>query len=518
MKQRPVDVRLDSRTVIAAEIVTGVLALGLAAVHTPWVVALPVGALVALLTVVLTYAGAPLWKWVARGWGWVRHRDREPELPEPFDVTVDDATAGVVVDGNTVCLMIAVWGRKHIPTLIGPQGAETPNTLPLTVIAETMRVQGLRVDVDVIAEGQRTSRDNYSDLYQVNIGGKAAVGQRTTTLLVRFDSHAADTVGAVTYRRDNVDAAAAAAQRITRALNQANCRAKLLTAREYTKAMVAGLGGDTGTTTYRDNWSHLHRGGRGYVTSYFFSAEDLTAEMIDDVWSYPTDHTALVLSLRTDATGPVRMSGLVRLTTVQPLQTPPAAVLNRCTGRQWDALVTALPSASSMGGLPRIPVTEELNAAVSVGASGVMIGKWRDQLLLMPMSDPASTTTVALRTDDDRAVRKLIRRAATNGYAVAVYDPVGRWSMAAGSPRIWFSPDPAAMPPFAATMVVHSGQRPPQLTARTSVAVNPPYALDDADVQDIVIEQQRDVITLRTSRFRTQISDVTFRNEETYLR
>lgn len=74
------------------------------------------------------------------------------------------------------------------------------------------------------------------------------------------------------------------------------------------------------------------------------------------------------------------------------------------------------------------------------------------------------------------------------------------------------------MPPFAATMVVHSGQRPPQLTARTSVAVNPPYALDDADVQDIVIEQQRDVITLRTSRFRTQISDVTFRNEETYLR
>jgi hypothetical protein len=45
----------------------------------------------------------------------------------------------------------------------------------------------------------------------------------------------------------------------------------------------------------------------------------------------------------------------------------------------------------------------------------VMIGRIGDALLLMPLSDPAGPTRIAMSTDGDVAVRQLIRRAAVAG-------------------------------------------------------------------------------------------------------
>ena len=65
-----------------------------------------------------------------------------------------------------------------------------------------MRQAGLGVDVDVVCEGRRTSTDSYAEVYSSYLGSRPAVGQRSTTLVVRLDTHAADTTTGLLWRRN----------------------------------------------------------------------------------------------------------------------------------------------------------------------------------------------------------------------------------------------------------------------------------------------------------------------------
>lgn len=239
----------------------------------------------------------------------------------------------------------------------------------------------------------------------------------------------------------------------------------------------------------------------------------MRSAQLDDVWAYQSDHTTLVIALRSDPAG-VRASALVRLTTVQPLASSPRLVLNPMAGRQWEALALTLPGCRRLR-LPSTPVTTELNTAVVAGASGVLLGELRDAMLLMPISDPAAPTRIALHADDDQAVKRLIRRAAAAGEQVAVYDPTGRWTMTSASPRIWTTRDVTAQPPRPPTMVVHNGRVNNYPPARTSITVGDVPA---SAAPDIRIEQRGERITVKTQRFRTTLRSVTFRNEDAYLR
>lgn len=431
----------------------------------------------------------------------------------PTDVTAESTTAGVVVDGHTVATMIAVWGSSYVPTLLHTNRAETSNTLPISVVAEQMQRYGLPIDVDIISEGRRTVRDNYADQYQTLLAGRPAAGQRSTTLLVRLDTRAPDTVPGLSWRRDTVSATIAATRRIVRALNQNGCRANILAAAQVREAMAASVGGRDGLTgTYRDEWNRLNTG-KGYVTSYFFSSDDINAGVLANTWSYPADHLTLNVALRRRH-GAVHASAMVRLRSAQPYTSAPALLLNTLPGRQWDALAAFMPSRERLR-LPDAPVDQDaLDTAVVIGSSGVLLGKFNDAILLMPLADPAAPTRIALRVDDDKAVRQLIRRAAAVGEQIAVYDPAGRWDMTSGSTRIWASKDPLAQPPRPATMVIHNGRSNPYPGARTSVTVGS----NEVGPTDITIEQSGTRIALKTQRFATTLEAVTFRNEEAYLR
>jgi len=505
---RQVSARIGCRAVVAGELVAAVAALGLSTCL-DWRAALAVGAGLGLLICVLTVGGLTLWQWAWRVIAWARRRDHVPALIEAFDVTVDGRDVGVVVDGETVCTMISLWGKPYVPTLLHAQRAETPNTVPVTVIAEQMCRYGLAVDVDMICEGRRTAaRDNYADLYETFLRGLPAAGQRSVALLVRL--HARSVVGGLVWRRDTINAAVAASQRIARALCQKDCRAKLLTAEQMSGAVAASLGGpEHAKACYRDGWTHLRRGGKAYVTSYFLS--DLRAQSIDNVWCYPADHTTVVVALRNSGQG-VRASAMVRYTTPQPIPSPPALGLNSFTGRQWDAVALTLPGRARLG-LPSAPVSIDLDTAIVAGPSGVLLGKRRDAMVLMPIWDPAGTTRIGLRADD-KTVRQLIRRAAAAGEQVAVYDPDRCWAMTAGSPRIWATHDMTARPPRPPTMVIHNGVSNDYPDARTAVTVGEMAA---GAAPDIRIEQDGDRIIMKTQRFGTALTAVSFRNEETYL-
>ena len=513
MKQPVFSVRGSARSVVVAEVAAVVAALGLIMCGVGLPVAIGVGAGLAVLLLVVTVRGLSLWQWMVRVVAWLRERRHRIELGEFSDVQVDGSTLGVLVEGHTVVTLVSVWGKSYMPTLLKPLQTDTPNTLPLSVIAKEMRQADLGVDVDVLCEGRRTSSDSYAEVYSAFLGSRSAVGQRSTTLVVRLDAHAADTTGGLLWRRNSVAAAAAATQRIVKALRQNNCRAEILNAAQMREAAAAGVGGiEVLGATFTDRWTALHQPGHGFVTSYFFSAADLTGPNLDAVWSYNADHTALVVALRRNTTG-VSVSALVRYTTIQPITTTPGGILNRFTGRQWDPLLDTLPGARRLTGLPSIPVDVRLDQALSVGPSGVLVGGVRDAVVLMPLSDPQQPTRVAVNAQSDVLVRQLIRRSAAAGEVVAVYDHAGQWEMTSASSRIWSTRNMAAQPPRPPTMVVHNGRSNPYPGAWISVAVRPAPDYDP----DVTIDQAGNTIRLTTDRFSVELDAITFRNEQPFL-
>jgi type VII secretion protein EccE len=274
--------------------------------------------------------------------------------------------SGKGVDLRTGINRANVWGRPYIPTLLRPQGAETPNALPLSVIAEQMQRFGLGVDVDVIAQGHRTASDSYGQFYATLLADRPAARQRTTVLVIRMDTRSPDTTAGLMWRTDTAAAVAAATRRITRALRQNGCRAEPMTAADMRQAVLDMHGGSKEDieSPYREGWGDLtHRG--AHVTSYYLSAQDLTPERLDDMWAIASDHTLLALHLRRTSEG-ITVSATVRFTTAQPQLAPPAVILNRYTGRQWWALSALLPGARRINGMPARPLTADLDTAIAI--------------------------------------------------------------------------------------------------------------------------------------------------------
>ncbi len=450
----------------------------------------------------------------------------------PIDVQDRDGVVGVLIDGTTLITMISVWGRAHMPTRLRPQGADTPNLVPIQVISEQMQRYGLGVDVDVISHGCRTSGDSYAPQYDKSIGTRSAAGQRSNTLVIRMDIGDPDTIAGLVWRSTTAAAMVAATRRIAVAVERAGCRVKILDAQGFQKAALETVGGsEDGSGAIERGWNELRLPGRGYLSSFYLSTQDIVSEKLDEVWSFvadaarPITHTTVVVALRRQR-GQVVASAMLRFTSTQPLPAAPAPYMNRATGWQWKALQATIPGAQRLTGLPNVPVTADLDKAVVVGPSGIPIGGvGRDGLLLMPLSDPAAPTQITVYTDSDVSVRQLIRRAAAAGDRVAVYDSAGRWTMTAASSHIWSTPDYSAQPPWPPTLVVHNGHGNPYPGAWSSMVVAGPRSSirsggpnrDRSRRADIEIEIRPDHVRVRTGRFESMLTPVAFRSEQTYL-
>jgi type VII secretion protein EccE len=552
---------LHIRWVIIAEITAVAVALvALAAgIQLAWAAA--VGVLLAAAVFLVAIRDVTLWQWAVHLRRWIRRRThrllevmKPPSTPDTVDddahaeaadggerddtdksndtdddrtdgfanVVVNDATQiGVLVDDHTVVTMVALWGKAYLPTLLTPDRAETPNTVALSAIAGEMQRASLGVDVDVVAEGARTyTGDAYGAAFNAFVANRAIVGQRSTTLIVRLDTHASDTTAGLMWRPNSVTAAIAATQRIVKALQQAGCRAEILTEAQMRNSTAAAVGGqELLEATYHDRWTTLHQPGHGFTTSYYVPAIHLTARALEDLWSIDAEHTTVVIALRRHR-DQVRVGALVRLITNQPIRTTPATTLRRCTGRQWDALSRTIPGAPRLTtALPSIGLTDALDDVVAVGPTGVLIGATRDDhrtgdpsgLVLIPISDPAQPTRIAANVDD-LIVRQLIRRASAAGELVAVYDETGRWAMTGASSRIWTTSDSSEQPPRPPTVVVHRiGLSNPHPGARSAIAIGPPRKGYNPDIW--IDQHGAKTLQLNTRRFDVALEPITIRGE-----
>lgn len=260
----------------------------------------------------------------------------------------------------------------------------------------------------------------------------------------------------------------------------------------------------------------------GYVTTYYFSPEDITTETFNQMWALPSDHVLHVLMLRKRG-DEVVVSAMVRTNDPRPPKAPPTLFLNTLPGEQYVAALRAAPVSSPSLPLPTRPLTADIE--VAVGSTGVLVGAAlrddksgsaevrRDDLVMWALTDPQRPTRITMDTSDFY-VRQLLIRAAATGERIAMFSR---------DPQRWYSvsqPNIAVVEPgrraeFVPTIIVndHAAVAPPMGLASTVITVG---RVTDT-VPDILFQQtSAATVRVRTAARTLDIAIVEFRQEQTW--
>ena len=534
MKARTVTVRPSLGPSVAAVVV----AIAAYAVLPPWrfswwpFVAITVGALVVLLVRVRRHSFVT---WVAARTRLRRRRRYTTPVGAAVDIRHGNDVYGVRTEGNEAVVVMRIDGHAYEPTFLrGATVAHTVNVLPLHVLVQFMdQPGGLRIVFDIGSDGFRVRPESgYPQLYSTLLAARGAAGQRVTYLILRLDIR--ESLPGLVYRQSIGTAVAAACDRVIKALQQEGVRAVALTAEEQ-DAVLGNLSlglavppprpaivdpelgedgdddetPDTASAVASENVRPRRRRRRarevaeradpdqrlrapvdvqwslintqpGYVTSYYFSPEDITTETFNQMWALPSDHVLHVLMLRKRG-DEVVVSAMVRTNDPRPPKAPPTLFLNTLPGEQYTAALRAAPLSSPALPLPARPLTADLE--VAVGSTGVLVGAAlrddksgsaevrRDDLVMWALTDPQRPTRITMDTSDFY-VRQLLIRAAATGERIAIFSP---------DPRRWYSvsqPNIAVVEPgrraeFVPTIIVndHAAVAPPMGLASTVITV-----------------------------------------------
>ena len=378
MKARTVGVAPTIPAVIAVEVVvvTGLVVFPPARGSWWPAAGIAVAAIAALLVTVHRRSAVGWLAALVRFW---RRRRRGPvALPAAVDIPHGSQLYGVRVADDEAITMIAVSGQAYSPTVLtGAATALTPNLLPLDELTALLdQPGGIRLaGIDIVSSGVRVRRGiGYPPLYSTLLADRPAAGQRSTRLVVRLDI-ARSTEG-LQFRASVGAAAAAATERIVNALLQRDVRANALTAKDLDAALTElGVGLVTPETrpadvaaeevssapapTPTEAWKSV-RAYPGFLTSYYFSPEDVNTNALNQMWALHSDAVVQTVSLskkRSRTDGGPWVAALVRLSDPQPPTNPPTLYLNTLPGDQGPAAVVASPPNARSIEYPLVPWT-----------------------------------------------------------------------------------------------------------------------------------------------------------------
>ncbi|MCV7192915.1 type VII secretion protein EccE [Mycolicibacterium brumae] len=358
-----------------------------------------------------------------RPWVWLRlfHRRRHaPPRPEPATLAGDRTGGGVQFTANTAVTAIQVLGRAHRPTLFtGSRSTVTDDTLDVAALLPLLdHPLGLRLEsLSVLTIGaRRRAAGDYPRVYDTLIGTPPYAGARETWLILRLA--ALDNADALRWRVSAGVAALAAAQRICGALARGGIRSRVAGATQ-----LAELDHRFGGPVRQRRWRTV-AATSGWLTSYGYPPEALTADNLGQAWTLRADGVAQHLTVYPDAT----MTGTVTVLTNQPPTAPPSVLLTSLPGEQGAALAAAAPGPTvRLRGLRAAAAPPTL--PIPVGPSGVLIGRaGAGNRLAFPLTDPGQPTRVWLAAEDVLAKRLLIRAAAAGEQITVHSADTGRWA------------------------------------------------------------------------------------------
>ncbi len=540
MKARTIGINATIPAVVGVEVAVLAAILVFRPERWSWWPTVAVGVVAVALLMITVYRRNAV-RWIVDRVRWRRRRRRTDSPAAAVDIPHGPSLYGVRVpdrfDGEAIT-MVEVTGQAYSPTLLtGSATALTPNRLPLDALTELLdQPGGIRLSgIDVVSSGLRVRRGTgYPPLYSTLLADRPAAGQRRTFLVVRLDI--ADSVTGLAYRSTIGAAAAAATERIVNALLQRGVRAKPLTAKDLDAALI-DLGASLAVVPAEaepdnapvgpriptpvaptESWKSIE-GHPGYLTSYYFSPEDVTTNTLNQMWALRSDAVVQTVSL-TKKRGPTEgrawVSALVRVNDPQAPTRPPTLYLNPLPGHQGPAAARSAPLPRRFDAMPARPL-DASPLELPVGSSGVLVGTTqRGDLLLLSLTDPDQATRIALHTGMPYACQLLVRAAAV-GERIAIYtDKPARWRQLE-QPLIAVV-DRRHPPEFVPSIIVsdRAGGPPPAGLASTVITIGD--AERNAPTPDLSFTQMSaSTVRIATSAFTTDVQIATFKAEQPFL-
>lgn len=420
--------RLPLRRAIIAQ-VTAAVAVAPLVPRLPWWALLLIAVLV-FAAVGVMYRGATGWTWLRRARR-VRHvrrsakaRQARAGIPTPFEAELPGVgPGGLMWDGEYAITMIALHGRQYAPTVLVSEGAESIDTVPLSVCGALLeQFGGLELhSIDTISIGTRTAQDGqFTHRYEETVADRAAVGERRTWLVLRLRPAAC--LDAMLYRHSVGEAIEAATERIRQAAVRAGCRAVTCSTEQIRVATAALLAGHD-LADYQERWTDL-RVGDDYVTPYRMSGADLSTRVLNDVWTIRATKAVVLVRMSRDVeTGALRVGALVRVHTPAHLTHPPLSTLQTVPGQAFEALAATLPLGDRSVTLPlSMRPLDSAPLPIQVGPTGFLHGmaELSGVPLLLNWTDPLKFVRVAIAADLD-VVEALVLRATSAGATAEIH-------------------------------------------------------------------------------------------------
>lgn len=383
-------------------VIVGVLAIGMVGWAVGGYPGTAVGLTLGVAAGVIRWRGQPLWSWLML---W-RRRRRAIVLSEPITVANDRAGGGVRYQDGVAVVAVQLLGKAHRPTLFtGSTATYTENTVDVADLLPLLHQSlGLAIDsISVVSVGaRRRATGDYPRVYDTLIGTPPYAGQRETWLVVRIASLA--NAEALQWRTSVGTATLAAAQRISAALRQHGIRAKVATATDIVE--LERRLGDSALNARNQRW-RTARGEGGWLTTYWYRPDDITAENLAHAWSLRADGIIQNLTLFGDGS----ITATVTVRSAQPPTAPPSVMLRTLPGEQASALAANLCAPMpTLHGIRRGVLSGPL--IVPIGPSGVLLGKVdAGNRLMLPLDDPGEFSRVHIAAQDALAKRIVVRLA-----------------------------------------------------------------------------------------------------------
>jgi type VII secretion protein EccE len=377
----------------------------------PGAVALSVAALLAFT--------APMAGRSAYGWWRVARAHRRRRFPRtaPAGVANDRTGGGLRYQDGTAIAVVHVLGKYLSPTrLTGAAASETDNLLHTGDIAALL---GRHVDVainsiSVIVTGARVRAvGDYARIYDTIIGAPEYAGARETWLIARVNTGA--NFDGLALRASAGTAQIAAAQRIVNVLRTKGLRAKVGTATDIT-VLDHKLGGAAALARRNRRWRGV-RGPGGWLSTYYYRPEHITATDLARVWSRRADGLTQNITLYADG----RCTATVTICSPRPPVMPPSVVLSSLPGEQAAAVAANQPLPAQPVGGKRAVAAGPPRLAIPVASSGVLIGVLPGgERLVLPLTDSDVVTRVHIDADD-AILKRIVLRAAAAGERVTIH-------------------------------------------------------------------------------------------------
>jgi hypothetical protein len=272
----------------------------------------------------------------------------------------------------------------------------------------------------------------------------------------------------------------------------------------------------------------------GHLTTYYFSAEDVTTAGLNQLWALRADDIVQTTSMfkqrgtQPDGGGPVMVSAIVRTNDPQAPQQPPTLYLNPLPGDQFAAALRAAPTARPPLSIPARHLDDAGALEIPVGPTGILVGAalrddasadpeiQRDDLVMFALTDPQRATRIVMDTGEFY-VRQLLVRAAAVGERIAIYsNQPSRWARLA-QPNI--AVVARARPPvFVPTIVVNDRPTSPPSAGLSSTVITLGAADPAGGEPDLAfLQTSQSVVRITTAARSLDVAIVAFRQEQAWM-